>query len=499
MGPRVLEARRVLIALAIYVALFIGWQVASVGSGASSLVTNLAFIPIGVAASLLGLRAARDRQLDARTRRAWAILTAAFTTFLFGDLTWMVFENVLGIEPFPSIADAFYLAFYPLVLWGFLAFPSARQDRSARLKFWLDAGTVLLAGWMLIWYFVIGPVAIDAAASPAQTVLSIAYPIGDLLVLFGIAAVLLRRPPATSRRSLVILAVGALLFVAADTAFSYLDFNEAYSSGDWPDTLWMLAQASFVYAAAAQTRRGSPALEPGLDDIDAPNVLSKLPYVAVAAGYTMLLVIARRQSIYPVGGLLVAAVGVAALVLVRQMTVLRDNARLVGELHALATTDSLTGLKTRRAFQELASHEFEIARRYQRDLSAIMLDVDHFKRVNDSFGHDIGDAVLCAVGDACRAQVRASDIIGRLGGDELVLVLPGTGIAAAALVADRIRCAIDARPIRVGDRLVPVTTSLGVADATTCGSLDELLRNADAALYEAKAEGRNRTHAQRSA
>lgn len=493
-----LDTGRVVAVLIAYVGLVLLWQVADTGSGPlSTLFANLVFVPIGIAACVLGTRAAREPAIDRATRRAWGLLTAAFACFLAGDLVWVLYENILGIEPFPSAADAFYLAFYPLMLAGFLSFPTQREAAGGRLKFWLDAGTVLLAGWMLVWYFVIGPATHNGASSWLESALSIAYPVGDLLMLFGVTAVLLRRPAAASRHSLVVLAFGAFVFVIADTAFGWLDANDAYISGSWPDMLWLLAQASFVFATVLQLAGARDRCARSLEDLG--SRISALPYAAVAGGYAMLLVVARRQTAYPVGGLLLAAVGVTALVLVRQMTVLRENSRLVRQLHELATTDGLTGVRTRGSFDELASRAFEDMRARSLPFAAIVIDVDRFKEINDTFGHEAGDDVLRHVGEVCRREVRAADLIGRMGGDEFVLLLNGSGIEDAEHVAHRIRRRFEAEPARAADANLRCTLSLGVASGEGCGSLAELVRRADDALYEAKAGGRNRFHVIRSA
>ena len=168
--------------------------------------------------------------------------------------------------------------------------------------------------------------------------------------------------------------------------------------------------------------------------------------------------------------------------------------RLNTELQHLATVDPLTGAWNRRHFLELANRELERARRYGRPLCALMLDVDHFKRINDTHGHATGDAALVALTDACRITLRSSDLLGRLGGEEFAVLLPETTMENACEVAERLRCAIAAiaLPAPAGGT-VELTASIGVAAADPQEtSVEKPLSRADEALYRAKAQGRNR-------
>jgi diguanylate cyclase (GGDEF)-like protein len=169
------------------------------------------------------------------------------------------------------------------------------------------------------------------------------------------------------------------------------------------------------------------------------------------------------------------------------------NARLFEELRVQSVTDGLTGLFNRRHLFTLAEREFQRARRFGRSLSAIMLDIDHFKKVNDTHGHAAGDQVITDVARRLRAAVRNIDIVGRYGGEEFVLVLPETELAGAGLLAERLRKSIAAAPVKTLAGPLPVTVSMGVAtSAANVGDINALINNADTALYAAKQAGRNR-------
>jgi len=170
-----------------------------------------------------------------------------------------------------------------------------------------------------------------------------------------------------------------------------------------------------------------------------------------------------------------------------------ENAHLFGEVQRLATTDGLTGVFNRRHFFELAEREFERSHRYQRPLSAIMLDVDHFKKVNDTYGHSVGDQVLRVVAQRCREHMRKIDLLGRYGGEEFAILLQETDQKTAEVIAERLRQYLADNPVDSDSGPLKITASLGLATLwAECPNLAALLDRADAGLYNAKRTGRNR-------
>lgn len=164
------------------------------------------------------------------------------------------------------------------------------------------------------------------------------------------------------------------------------------------------------------------------------------------------------------------------------------------ELERLSQYDDLTGLYNRRHFMSLAHQEFGRSRRYGNPLTTLMLDVDHFKRINDTYGHPVGDQVLKALGRQILDGLRGIDIAGRLGGEEFAVMLPETSIGQAIMVAERLRSQIVSAPVTLADgQCVAYTLSIGIAVLTAeHEGLDHLLQQADQALYAAKERGRNR-------
>lgn len=169
-----------------------------------------------------------------------------------------------------------------------------------------------------------------------------------------------------------------------------------------------------------------------------------------------------------------------------------ERQRLQEDLERLANTDSLTGLPTRRFFMTQLASELARRQRYGHPLSLLMLDLDHFKQINDQWGHAVGDDALRLFADSVQCCLRTQDMAGRLGGEEFAILLPETAENVAIPVAERIRARMENALIATPKGKCSVTVSIGVTEATDGDDLESLLRRADEALYSAKQGGRNR-------
>jgi two-component system chemotaxis response regulator CheY len=168
------------------------------------------------------------------------------------------------------------------------------------------------------------------------------------------------------------------------------------------------------------------------------------------------------------------------------------------KLHVLATTDGLTGILNRRALLERLWDELSRAGREKKPLCLIMLDIDHFKNVNDTYGHDAGDKVLIEVVNRIKSELRPYDMMGRYGGEEFLLGIPKTDLKTGKIIAERFRTCICERPFEINDKRLKVSISLGISntvpsmDCDTNNLLETMIKSADDALYKAKETGRNK-------
>jgi diguanylate cyclase (GGDEF)-like protein len=169
-----------------------------------------------------------------------------------------------------------------------------------------------------------------------------------------------------------------------------------------------------------------------------------------------------------------------------------DLVRTAEEMADLAMKDTLTGIFNRRHFMARLESEWKRFRRYGHPLSLLILDIDHFKSINDRFGHDVGDDVIIAVARLCETQTRDSDVAARIGGEEFAIVLPETDLDEARVAAERLRVAVTAQPFDTSAGPLTVTISVGTALAdTNAGGIADIIKRADEALYAAKRGGRN--------
>jgi hypothetical protein len=218
-----------------------------------SLYANLGMIPIGLAATLLAAEAAKT-QTDGRPAWAWRLLAAGLACFWAGDVLYFVYQNVLGVVPFPSPADAGYLGYYPLAFAGLLFFPGNRAHRQRR---WVTYPSCLVlmgggAAAILVWFLL--PTLQTSHDDLFLYSLSVGYPLGDLLLLSGITWMLLRGAWA-NHWSIWLLGAGLILGLAADVLFGYESIQGSFLSGGFADVNYMLSWTAFAWAGYAELAR----------------------------------------------------------------------------------------------------------------------------------------------------------------------------------------------------------------------------------------------------
>ena len=254
--------------------------------------------------------------------------------------------------------------------------------------------------------------------------------------------------------------------------------------------LGMLALGVAVIAYQLQPPAGSRARGMVVASFIAAGTILMLKAVGSAFVADPLAMLLRPTGFAAAGALAVFAAALASTL----AFLLLQKERAEGEAQRLATIDPLTGAYNRRTFHEIAEREMARARRAGQPLSIVMLDIDHFRAVNETHGHKVGDEVLQKFADVVRAALRKEDMVVRYGGEDFVVLLPEVPGPGAVVVAGRIRRAVAGTPIEANGKTFPITVSLGVAARLDEGpeSIDELLERAGSALALAKQRGRNR-------
>lgn len=250
-------------------------------------------------------------------------------------------------------------------------------------------------------------------------------------------------------------------------------------------------RAAEMFEAPANTLVGRRVVELFDDPADRLELLERLGRAGSVDSFATKLVCVGGRTLWALVNATIVH-GASGPMCMAGFADLTEQKRIEEQLREAATTDPLTGTLTRRRLFELAEDEWCRAHRYGRPLSVALLDLDHFKTVNDRFGHLVGDEALRRVGAALRVGLRHEDRIGRYGGEEFAVFLPETRVDAAQGAVERLRAAVEAIDLAVSGTRVPLTLSAGIAVLAGDEPFEETLKRADEALYAAKAGGRNR-------
>lgn len=631
-GARAVSAspgRRPLVAAALP-ALVIGaiagsWLAATawlaVGNGdeaAQRAVVDLVPPLLDIAAAALVLHAAR-RAGTRRAAAAWALIGLSMVVYAVGDALFAWFEIGLETVPFPSLADVAYTAYYPILVAALLSFPTTPIGRSERLRLAIDSAIVMVGGGMVVWQSVFRPALESLDADPIKTFLVLGYPVGDVVLLFGVAAIALRRPAGVDSRALSALVGGLFLVLVADVGYGQLSLEGMVSAQHWTDVLYMASTTAIAGAGFFQLRsRSAPTADTSASAI--PRPLIYLPYVALTAGYGTLLATARGPQSDALGELLLGAVVLTVMVLVRQELVLGENSRLLADqarresearfrslashssdaialvdpagvvadatdavkrvlgldaasligrsivslahaedapslagfisdaaarrpagetiewrlwdgsgvwrqvetiaanliddpsighivlttrdvrerkvleqrLRQVALHDVLTGIANRALFLDRVDHALASSRRRGHGTVVFALNIDGFRRFNDSLGHAVGDRILQEVARRLGETLRVADTCARLGGDEFGVLLDDVSTAEdGRAAAERILTALQ-EPFELPQTTAHITARIGIAISESAGDgPSALLRNADVAMSHARNASRN--------
>jgi diguanylate cyclase (GGDEF)-like protein len=385
----------------------------------------------------------------------------------------------------PTRGDVLYLSSYLFTGTAVLTF-IRRRTPGWHFASAVDALVIALSAGLLTWVFLVEPVASDPTIPLAGKLTEASYPVLDLMLLILAVRLVLG---SGARSAALYLLFGYLgLMFAADTAYAVVGIlggentTEPITGGVWMVSLGMIAAC---------------ALHPAMRDFDsrsqvpAPDATpARLAVLACAV-----LMVPGIQFAEHMAGRDLNIPLTSAACAVMFLLVLARMAGLVAAQRRAADTDGLTGVSNRRHFEETLAAECRRAARAGYGIGLLMIDIDHFKRINDTYGHPSGDRVLRELAQRLSTGKRAGAMLARYGGEEFVALVPHVADGELPLLAERTRRTISELPIEVtGHTLITVTASIGAA-ATPGPAVnpEELLRAADEALYAAKSAGRNRS------
>jgi diguanylate cyclase (GGDEF)-like protein len=434
--------------------------------------------------------------------RAWCTIAVGTLCFVLGDSVYDVYQFVLHTStPFPSIADAFYLAGYPILIVGVVRLTRTSDQGPGGRERLADAAIVTCGALALAWHFLMATYAHSPSMDAFGKFVTLAYPGMDLGVLF----VLSRGLMAGHRKntSLRYLWAAIVLMLIADFVYDLLTSQGRYTTGNPIDAGWLanyvLISVAVLHPSTADT---TPGVLPTSDNAD-----RRLPLIALAGFIAPALLVATAVlgSRTDLAEMATITIIVFALIVLRMRwmigriatqttsleTALAVRTSLESELRHLAFHDSLTGLANRSLFHDRVDRALAAAARSRRTVAVCFCDLDRFKTINDSLGHQTGDALLVAIARRLAAAVRPGDTVARLGGDEFAILLEDIDDTKISMsVAERI-VSVVREPIEVDGRRLTVSASVGLVIADVDATTDRLLRDADSAMYDAKAKGKD--------
>ncbi len=449
-----------------------------------SLAAVYVVIPYGLAASTIyvgtTLMTAVSVGLAVRRRNAifcptaWTLIACALALATIGHAIWY-WLDIRGLEPFPSLADAFYIGVYPLFILA-LWLLGRRNDGGGGAAL-SDALIVGISAAVLGWALLIAPYVYDPSLTLGQLLISTAYPVADLMVLpLILRLVFLYRSRILAH---LLLLAGMVAYLSADMLYAHGNAVGWYLPGGLTDGLWLLAYTFF----AAAVWHPSAAEKPRAHASSARFSSRRLIILGAAAVLPPGIILLTAGANFDI--VRVAAIGsilIFLLVLHRMAGLIKRSHQQAEALEHLSRTDPLTGAANRRHLEQTLAYEVSRADRAGGSLSLAYLDLDHFKRFNDTYGHAMGDALLQNVVSRWREILRPTDLLVRIGGEEFVVLFPDTDAGQCRTVVERLRRAVPDEQ----------TCSAGIAEHRRGDGGSTLLGRADGALYKAKRQGRNR-------
>ncbi|WP_102401767.1 GGDEF domain-containing protein [Haloimpatiens massiliensis] len=459
------------------------------------------------------------RKSSGAEKNFWLFIDLAIISYFIGDLIWIITEIYLGnVLTTCYISEFFYLSQYPLSIIGMLYIVYKKKSKFLTFQMVMDILITVIAIASISWFYIMEPVYSEIGLEILKKISLLANPIGDLGVLLsGLFIILLAREAFPSKVIFLIM-WGLLLESFIDLLYCYITFNNIHISLEFLDPFWVISLLFISYSAIVyddMIQNGEEQVESKIYSREI-NMLKKfIPYIGVIS-----LVIIIAYKIERVNSIIVGFGICSFLIITRQFFTLIENEKLMNlliksnqeldykrkqleiindELYAYnlikeqeAKTDFLTGLYNRRYVDEkmnLLKKQKKLIESYV----VLMIDIDYFKKINDTYGHDVGDKILKEVSNIMKKHSTKDDILVRFGGEEFIFILFNATLDKGQLVAKEIIKEVENKRFNIEKHEVTVTISIGIAasDRDSNKEIQKVIHDADKALYKAKNDGRN--------
>ncbi|MEH7107310.1 DUF4084 domain-containing protein [Bacillus sp. JJ1764] len=454
----------------------------------------------------------------------WFLISLGCLSYSISETLWFFIESIQKKEvPFPGWTDLFYIVQTVFFMSAFI-YKIIKTGKGLHLiKFAFDTCIIMTVAITFSWHFIMHGIIFQSNTTPFSMMVSVSYPIGDLILLFGAISFYFGSESFFPSKVINYILISLIIQALADSAFLYLTADNIYFSGSLLDPLWSLGFLLMAISGTyARERYGQKNLMKRTKRISLKDILSirlLLPYLSVCL---LFLVMVLQNKSY--NSLMIGSAVAISLVILRQIFTLLENNSLISQYHNLteeleqkiserteeltvknqqledvvqkmrhmAFHDVLSGLPNRRLFLEKLEQAIDAAEQHGNCLAVVFIDIDRFKNINDTLGHEFGDLLVKYVSKQMAQSLRSTDTLSRQGGDEFTILLDNIHKKEDVIPILQKLQSVVAMPITIKEKELHISLSIGVAFYPKDGrTTEELLKNADMAMYRAKEDGRN--------
>lgn len=435
----------------------------------------------------------------------WCFICLSCLSYFIAEVSWGYYILVLKVNvPFPGFPDVFYLLQLVFILLAILYLIFKTKNVFFGISLFLDILITMTVVTSLSWYYFIQPIFAQEDVTFLFKVVYVAYPIADLGLILGILSLRLSLRTIFHDCQYIFFVIGLSLFIIVDSLSLYLNTKGRYQTGSISDPLWILGLFFIAIAGIYNKYRNTKPQQSGTKQNRGSQFFANFKDIFMHYISLFILLIVMSIRIKKMDSIILGSIFGIVLLSLRQnfnflenekhLFSLLSQSRQSSELMKIeARTDFLTGLYNRRYVIESLEKLLVQAKMHKLVFSLFLIDIDHFKKINDIFGHVAGDVVLQQIAQIMMKYSRFEEIIGRFGGEEFIAILPQVGVEEAEMIADRFRILIASNIFTIGPQNVNVTVSIGVSqwNARDNDDVQSLIARIDKALYMAKEKGRN--------